>query len=393
MGIKLKIPRQVLLLSLVSFFTDIASEMLYPVTPIFLSAYLGASMAVVGLVEGIAEVTAGFFKGYFGRLSDKLRKRSLFVILGYSLSSIVKPLPGLFPNISTIISFRVIDRLGKGIRTAPRDALLASHADKNSGVIFGFHRAMDTLGAAIGPVLALVILYFYPGEYTLVFLMAIVPSFFSILFTLFVKDKFMERKTGKKENYFQFFKSTPKEYKMFLILFTIFSIANSSDVFLILRVKQVSGSEVTAILGYITYNLIYSMVSFPAGILSDKYSKKLIFTTGLIIFSIVYFGFGLVNNLTFLFFFFGLYGVYSALTEGISKAWISDIIPDRDRGSAIGLVTMMSGFGIMFGSFIAGILWDQFNSSVPFLFSAVVAIIISMIFVLIRHPKPATIQT
>jgi len=359
--------------------------MLYPITPIFLSAYLGASMAVIGIVEGIAEVTAGLFKGYFGRLSDKLHKRSLFVVLGYTLSSIVKPLPGLIPNIWTIVSFRIVDRLGKGIRTAPRDALLASHADKNSGAIFGFHRGMDTLGAALGPVLALIVLYYYPGKYTLVFLIAIIPSFFSILFTLFVKDKFIERKSPVQENYFRFLKNTPKEYKIFLLLYTVFSIANSSDVFLILKVKQVSGSEITAILGYITYNLIYSLLSFPAGLLSDKYSKKLIFTTGIIIFSVVYFGFGLVNNLTFLFFFFGLYGVYSALTEGISKAWISDIIPERDRGSAIGLATMMSGFGIMLGSFIAGILWDQFGPQVPFLFSAVVSLIISLSFVTLRH--------
>ena len=173
---KVKIPKQVLILGLVSLFTDIASEMLYPVTPIFLTAVLGSSMAVVGLIEGIAEVTAGFLKGYFGIISDKLGKRSIFVVLGYGISALSKPLPGIFPAISTVIASRTTDRVGKGIRTAPRDALLGSYSKENSGAIFGFHRGMDTLGAAFGPLLALLILYFSPDDYKLVFLIAFIQK-------------------------------------------------------------------------------------------------------------------------------------------------------------------------------------------------------------------------
>ncbi|MCK7516351.1 MAG: MFS transporter [Ignavibacteriales bacterium] len=159
---KSKISRQVFILGMVSLFTDIASEMLYPVTPIFLTTVLGSSMALVGVIEGIAEVTAGLLKGYFGNLSDKVGKRSIFVVLGYGISAIAKPLPGIFQNIPIVLTSRVSDRVGKGIRTAPRDALLASYSDGNSGAVFGFHRAMDTLGAAIGPIIALVLLNFFP---------------------------------------------------------------------------------------------------------------------------------------------------------------------------------------------------------------------------------------
>ncbi|HPO56728.1 MAG TPA: MFS transporter [Ignavibacteriaceae bacterium] len=385
MKFRSKIPRQVVLLSLVSFFTDIASEMLYPVTPIFLAVSLSASMTIIGIAEGLAEVTASLFKAYFGRLSDRIKKRSLFVILGYTLSSIVKPLPGLIPNISTVLAFRVVDRLGKGIRSAPRDALLASYVSNDSGRIFGFHRGMDTLGAAFGPIAALIILYFYPGEYVLIFLLAIIPSFFSVFLTFFVRDKFIDVKKRGQEKYFEFLFKTPVEYKIFLILYTIFSIANSSDVFLILKLRHDSGSEMTAILGYITYNIVYASFSFPAGIISDKYSKKLVFTTGLLVFTVVYFGFGLVSNPILLFLCFGLYGVYSAFTEGISKAWISDLIPDKDRGSAIGLVNMLSGLGVMFGSFLSGVLWDQFGSTVPFICSASIALFVYLLFMTLRR--------
>ena len=170
-----KLAKQVIILGVVSLFTDFASEMLYPVTPIFLTSFLGASMAIVGLIEGIAEITAGILKGYFGVLSDQKGKRSPFVVLGYGLSALVKPLPGLFPWIPTVVFSRVADRVGKGIRTAPRDALLSNYADGNSGAVFGFHRGMDTLGAVIGPVVALILLSIYNNDYMLVYLLAFIP--------------------------------------------------------------------------------------------------------------------------------------------------------------------------------------------------------------------------
>jgi MFS family permease len=376
---KSKIPRQVLILGMVSLFTDIASEMLYPVTPIFLTAILGSSMAVVGIIEGIAEFIAGLLKGYFGNLSDKVGKRSVFVVIGYGLSAISKPLPGIFQNIPTVLFSRAADRTGKGIRTAPRDALLGSYSNGNSGAVFGFHRGMDTLGAAIGPIAALVLLNYFPDNFQLIFLLAFVPSAIAVLLTMLIKDKPTNTNLKSNQNYFEFWKSSPKTYKKILILIVIFSLVNSSDVFLILKSRDVSDSSTLAIFGYIFYNLIYAAASYPLGGLSDKYGKKKIFSLGLVIFSLVYFGFAFIPDIKIIWLLFAFYGIYAAATEGISKAWVSDLIADEQRGSAIGLLTMLSGFSVMIGSYLTGILWDNFGSAVPFLLSAVVSLFIASI--------------
>lgn len=372
-----KISKQVFLLGLVSFFTDFASEMLYPITPIFLTSILGASMSVVGLIEGLAEITAGFLKGYFGNLSDKIGRRSVFVVSGYSLSGIVKSLPGLLATIPVVIISRIGDRIGKGIRTAPRDALLASYADENSGAVFGFHRSMDTFGAVAGPVAALILLYFIPKGYQTIYLLSLIPSMFAIGFSLSVKDKSL-KKNSKQRLYSGFYKSSPKQYKTLLILFTLFSFVNSSDVFLILKSKEITLSDTTAILGYVFYNFIYAIVSYPVGLLADKYGKKNLLIFGMIIFSIVYWGFAVSSSALIMWLLFSLYGIYAASTEGVTKAWISDIIPDESRGSAIGLLTSSSSFAIMFGSIFTGFLWDNFGSSFPFLISAVVSFSIAL---------------
>lgn len=382
---KLKnIPRQVLVLSLVSLFTDIASEMLYPITPIFLTAVLGSSMAVVGIIEGAAEVTAGLLKGYFGRLSDKLKKRSVFVVLGYTLSALSKPLPGIFPALSAVVTSRISDRVGKGMRTAPRDALLATYAEGQTGAVFGFHRSMDTLGAALGPVAALILLHFFPGNYTLIFLVAFAPSIVAVSFTLFVKDNPASFKKVTKRNYAEFWQSAPHQYKIILLLITIFSLVNSSDVFLILKSKDISNSASLAIWGYIFYNLIYASASYPVGKYSDRIGKKKVYVAGLYIFALVYLGFAFFPDIYIIWPLFALYGIYAASTEGIVKAWVSDLIPDEQRGSAIGLLTMFTSLSVMLGSFIAGVLWDQFGSVVPFTISSVVSAVVATLFLAVR---------
>lgn len=375
-----RIPRQVLLLGLVSLFTDMASEMLYPVTPIFLSGVLGASMAIIGLIEGLAEVTAGILKGYFGFLSDKLGKRSIFVVIGYSLSAISKPLPGLLPSTIVVLLSRVTDRIGKGVRTAPRDALLAGYSEGgNSGTIFGFHRGMDTMGAVIGPLIALMLLKIYSNNFGLIFLIAFIPSVAAIGVTLLIKDRKAEGKPRSGKLFpIGFWKEAPRDYKMLTILFTLFSLVNSSDVFLILRSKEISHSNSSAILVYVFYNLIYAGLSYPAGIFSDKFGKKNVLIAGLVIFSGVYFGFGLTSGIGLIWGLFFFYGVYAAFSEGILKAWVSDLVPDNKRGSAIGLITMLSGFAIMLGSLLTGVLWDKFGAEVPFILSGIVSLVVAV---------------
>lgn len=370
-----RLPKQVIILSFVSLFTDMASEMLYPITPIFLSSVLGASMAAVGLIEGLAEVTAGLLKGYFGVLSDKLGKRSVFVVLGYNLSALAKPLPGIIPNTLTVLFSRITDRIGKGIRTAPRDALLASYAENNTGALFGFHRAMDTLGAVIGPLLALLMLNFLKFDYQTIFIIAFVPSLIAFIFALNVKDKKIEKHSHQKHDLLGFWKNSSPQYKTLFFLITLFSLVNSSDVFLILKSKNISGSDTLAIAGYIFYNIIYAVSSYPVGILADKIGKKKNFIIGLLIFSVVYFGFASLNSLAFIWILFALYGFYSSSTEGVLKAWISDLVPDQNRGSAIGLITMSSSFAMMIGSIVAGFLWDAFGSQVPFYISSAVSLL------------------
>lgn len=358
--------------------------MLYPVTPLFLTTVLGASMAVVGIIEGIAEFTAGFLKGYFGRLSDKLGKRSIFITIGYGISAVVKPLPGLFPFISTVLFSRVSDRVGKGVRTAPRDALLASNADGNTGAIFGFHRGMDTLGAAIGPIAALVLLHYHPNDYVLIFLVAFIPSIVAVGFTTIVKDRVVSAAQKKRELFSAVWANSPAQYKTVIYLITLFSLVNSSDVFLILKSQNVTHSSTEAILGYIFYNLIYAGASYPMGKLSDRFSKKNIYILGLFLFSIVYFGFAVAPSLNYIWGFFILYGIYAASTEGVAKAWVSDLIPDHNRATAIGLLTMFSSLAMMLGSLLTGILWDKFGSTVPFIITSVVSLIVAFILLFVK---------
>lgn len=374
-----KMAKPVWILGFISLFTDFASEMLYPVTPIFLTAALGASMTTVGFIEGIAEVTAGLLKGIFGTLSDKLGKRSIFVKIGYSLSGVVKPLPGIFPSLSVVIFSRVSDRIGKGMRTAPRDALLASYSENNSGAVFGFHRAMDTVGAVLGPLTAIILLGFFPGNYSMIFFIAAVPSVVAISFASLTKDHSVSAFKKDKNVIRNFWQQATSEYKVLLTLLTIFSLVNSSDVFLILRSRNITGSDTISIIGYVFYNFIYALASYPVGILSDKVGKKKIFVIGLLIFSLVYFMFAVNTEAWVIWICFAFYGLYASATEGIAKAWVSDITDKKYTGSAIGLLTTSSSLAVMIGSILAGFLWDQFGPAVPFLVSSIVSFIIAII--------------
>ena len=379
-----KIPKQVVFLGLISLFTDMASEMLYPITPIFLASVLGASMVSVGVIEGLAEITAGFLKGYFGFLSDKLGKRSMFVVSGYSISALSKPLPGIFPYIFIVLISRVTDRIGKGIRTAPRDALLAGYSNSNTGAIFGFHRGMDTLGAVLGPLIALLLLRIYNYDYKLIFIIAFIPSLIAVTFTFFIKDKKVEIKERKKLQYIAFWEESPQTYKTLVILITIFSLVNSSDIFLILKSRNISHSDIIAILGYVFYNLIYAGSSYPAGLISDRIGKKKIYILGLLIFSAVYFGFASSENFVLTWILFAFYGIYAASTEGILKAWVSDLVAYEKVASAVGLITMLSSIAMFLGSILTGFLWDAFGSSVPFYISSAVSLIVALSLIRIK---------
>ncbi|MBA2563709.1 MAG: MFS transporter, partial [Chitinophagaceae bacterium] len=336
------ITRTIWMLSLVSLFTDIASEMLYPVMPVFLRS-IGFSFLLIGILEGFAEAVAGLSKSYFGKKSDSLGKRLPFVQFGYTLSAISKPMMAVFAYPLWIFFARTIDRLGKGIRTGARDAMLSDECTKeNKGKVFGFHRSMDTLGAVFGPAIALIYLYYYPENYRTLFLIAFVPGVLAIFFTLFIKEKKIVptidiQKPGR--DFFAFiyyWKTSPAEYKRLIAGFLLFAMFNSSDVFLLLKMKESGLTDVAVIGIYIFYNLMYALMAYPVGILADQLGLKKIFLSGLIIFAIVYAGFAFNNNLVIFFILFFLYGVYAAATEGISKAWITNIVDKKETATAIG---------------------------------------------------------
>jgi len=365
------ISKTVWILSLVSLFTDVASEMLYPVIPIYLKS-IGFSVVLIGILEGIAEATAGMSKGYFGKLSDSMGKRVPFVQLGYLLSTLSRPLMVLFNFPIWIIFTRTLDRFGKGIRTGARDAILSDEATpETKGKIFGFHRSMDTLGAVIGPAIALLYLYFFPENYKTLFFIAFIPGLVAVFGSLLIKEsKNHEVKPKRKVgllSFLRYWKEAPSDYRKLTIGLLTFTLFNSSDVFLLLKAKE-SGLNDTQTIGlYIFYNFFYALFAFPLGSIADKIGLKKMYISGIIIFTIVYFGMGLSNNIYIVVILFLLYGIYSAATEGISKAWISNISSKSDTATAIGTFTAFQSVLTMIASTLAGILWYNFGPSLTFI--------------------------
>lgn len=378
------ITRSVWVLSIVSLFTDMASEMLYPVLPIYLQT-IGFSILLIGILEGIAEATSGLSKGYFGQLSDSKAKRSPFVQIGYAFSAISKPMMAFFVYPLWILFARTLDRFGKGIRTGARDALLSDEATPaTKGEVFGFHRSMDTLGAVLGPLFALIYLFYYPEDYINLFYIAFIPGALAVISTFFLKDKKrLAAPTKKKIGFFSFidyWKKSPSEYKITARGLLFFALFNSSDVFLLLKAKE-AGFDDTMVIGmYIFYNLVYAVFAFPLGRLADKLGLKRMFLFGLILFSLVYFGMAaFTSTYAFIVLFFG-YGLYAAATEGITKAWLSNLVSKENTATAIGTFSAFQSICAMIASSLAGLLWYQFGADTSFLLTAIATVFVILYF-------------
>jgi len=333
-----KIPKNVFVLGLVSFFNDIASEMIYPIVPIFLTSVLQVPVSIIGLIEGVAEVTASIMKFIFGYISDKTAKRKLFVTGGYGLSAASKALMGLAYSWPFVLFSRFIDRSGKGVRTSARDALLLQNStSQNKGFIFGFHRAMDSAGAIVGPLIALVLLYFLEENIRLVFFLAFIPSAIGvILLILFIREK---KKTAKEKKFsFSFkWKDINPKFKFFLLISIIFGLGNSSDAFLILRAQSLGFSAFLVTLAYVFYNVSQTIFSTPAGSLADKIGARRVYGIGLLIFAAVYLSFAVINDPIWIWIIFPIYGVYIAFTDGVSKAYIAQYIEEKESGTYFGI--------------------------------------------------------
>jgi len=374
------ITRTIWILSLVSLFTDMASEMLYPIMPLYLQQ-IGYTAVFIGILEGFAEAIAGLSKSFFGKLSDRSGKRLPFVQLGYGLSAISKPMLAFFIHPIWIFSSRTIDRLGKGIRTGARDALLSDEATPaTKATVFGFHRSMDTLGAVLGPSIALIYLYFYPNQYKILFLLAFIPGVAATFFTLLIKEKSHTLATVEKKKQVSFFafsdywKNSTASYKKLLIGLLLFALVNSSDVFLLLKMKENGISDMVIIGLYIFYNLVYALCAYPLGRLADKWGLKKIFITGLFLFALVYTGFSFAKEIWVYIILLVLYGIYAAATEGIAKAWISNITSKTETATAIGTFSGFQSIAALFASSMGGLVWFYFGSVATFATAAVVTI-------------------
>lgn len=365
-----------------SLFADIASEMLYPILPIYLKS-IGYSILFIGFLEGVAEFVAGYSKGYFGNLSDIQGKRVPFVRFGYALSAISKPLLAISRMPYLVFFSRTLDRIGKGVRTGARDALLSEETTASSKAqIFGFHRSFDTLGAVIGPSIALIFLAIYPNQYIYLFYLAIVPGFISIGLTFLLKEKENQTKqTGKTTSlfsYLSYWKQTNSNYRKLVFGLLVFALWNSSDVFLILKAKEVGLSDTTIIGIYIFYNLVYAVFAFPFGILADRMGLKRMFLFGISMFIFVYWIMGTYQTVGWIVFAFFLYGLFASATEGIGKAWISNLVPSEEVGTAIGMFTGLQSFATFFASVIAGWIWFTFGAGVTFLITGLFALLVWM---------------
>ncbi len=379
-----KIPANVWYLSFVSFFNDTASEMLYPVMPIFITQVLGAPVFVVGLIEGVAEGSASIFKTIFGYWSDRLQRRKPFVIGGYLASAFAKIIIAASYVWPLVFLGRFVDRLGKGLRTGARDALLLeATTEGDKGFIFGFHRSMDTLGAVLGPTIALALLWAFNNNIRLILILAIVPAFLSLLFFFKVKEVKAKIQTTKIKLSLSIGSLSPN-LKIFLAGLAVFSLGNSTDSFLILKAQSMGLSLALVISAYILYNIVYAAASTPAGEISDRIGKKKVFTVGIIIFALVYLGFAFNKNPILVFALFAVYGFYIALTDGVSKALVGSMVQKEQAGTVYGVMTTTTSIFTLLASIIGGFLWSAISPQATFIFAAVCAIASLFIFNFVR---------
>jgi MFS family permease len=384
------ITRPIWLLSLVSLFSDITSEMIYPIMPIYLQS-IGFSILWIGILEGIAEAIAGLSQGYFGKASDLAGKRMPFVRLGYALTALSKPIIGVFRDPFLILLARSADRFGKGIRTGARDAILSTETtNSHKGRVFGFHRSMNTTGAVIGLLLALGYLYYHPGDYQALFLVSAIPAIISVALTFFVTDSQVHLSKPNPEisafTFLSYWSKSSNEYKKVVIGLLAFTLFNASDFFLLLKMKQDGLDDISIISIYIFYNLVYAVTALPLGILADRIGLKAMLIIGLCAYAILYFGMALMSGGTPFFFFFFAYGIYSSATEGISKAWISNTCESQDLGTALGTFLGFQSITLMIASILTGILWSLIGASTTFLIVGSITTILIFYFLTLKNP-------
>jgi MFS family permease len=389
--VKTSIPRNIWLVGWVSFFMDVSSEMVYPLVPLFLSNQLGASKSVVGLIEGIAEATASLLKLGSGALADRFGKNKLLMGLGYGLSTVSRPVMALASGWGTVLASRWIDRTGKGIRTAPRDAIIAASTTADRlGLSFGLHRAMDSAGAVIGPAVALLVLMVWPADYRLVFWLSIIPGVLAVALIIGLV-KADGRPRSSRKNWVWSLGGFNAGFVRFLLVIGLFSLGNASNVFLILRAENIGLAPAWISGCYLLFNAVYAVTSLPAGMLADRIGRPVMLVAGFVLFSGIYVGFAVVTAAWLIPILFVLYGLYMGVTDGVQRAHVATLLPANLTATGYGLYHMVIGLAILPASFLAGLLWDQLGPSAPFWFGAGTSLSAAALFAsyaLVR-PEPA----
>jgi len=378
--------RNVFFLGIVSLLTDVSGEMIFTLVPLFLSNVLGATTTVIGLIGGLSDSTDAIFRILSGWFSDKIGRRKPLAILGYSLSTLAKPFMYLASSWGGVLAIRFADRLGKGIRTSPRDALVAdSTSAREMGKSFGLHRAMDTCGAFLGLIIAAAVIFLLQGgglelslkTYQWLVLVGVVPAVLAVLVlivsvherrppTASSRHKPTQNKLGA---------GFDSRFKVFLAVMAVFTLGNSSDFFIILRAQNLGSPVISVVLMLILFNACYALVSLPAGTLSDRLGRKRVIILGWFTYALVYLGFALAVNSWSLWLIFAGYGIYYGMVEGVARAFVADLVPEEKRGTAYGLYHGVVGLTLLPASLIAGWLWQTFSPAAPFYFGAALSLV------------------
>lgn len=378
----LRLSRTVWALGVVSLLTDLASDMIFPLLPAFLVGVLGASVTSLGLIEGVAEGTSAFLKLVAGRLADRTGRLKGLTLFGYTVSGLAKPLMALATAPWHVLAVRFGDRFGKGVRSAPRDALLAQAAPPEArGQAFGLHRAMDTAGAMLGPLVALVVLALAPGQYRLLFALSAIPAALSVLVLVaFVREREEQGSVAaavRPHTLTRSFSHTPRlpaAYWRLLGVVALFTLGNSSDAFALLRAQSVGVPVAALPVLWFGFNAVYTAVAYAGGGWSDRAGRRRVLVSGLLVYALAYVGFALADAAWHVYAAFALYGVYYGLTEGVLRAAVSDVVPAENRGTAYGLYYAVVGVLTLVASLGAGWLWDVFGPAVPFGLGAALAL-------------------
>ena len=373
------------LLACASLFSDISTEMLYPILPMYLTQNLKASGSIIGVIEGIAQATQNIIQGASGYLSDKWQRRKPIALFGYILSAISKPFIGIANTWPGALAARISDRLGSGTRSAPRDALIASSVEeKDKGKAFGLEGFGDNLGAFLGPLITVLLFFTFQVDIRYIFYLAIIPGLFSVLMILLVKEKKNKVKAESKIDIH--IGKFPKAYWKYLMVIALFGIGNSSNSFLILMVKNEGLSLVSTMLVYALFNLVAALISYPAGSLSDKYGRKLVLLIAFTIFLVSYIGFAFSSNILLVGILFVFYGLFQGIFRSVGKSFAADFVPENLRASSIGWYSTIVGLSGLIASIIAGQIWDHVGHAAVFLYGAVFSFI-GIIVLLILIPN------